>query len=393
MKDSSTIQISIRVYFFFLILAHTFFLNHNIGEFPTKYVFSDWLINYEGGFIRRGLLGQIIYEISLILKIKIEKIIFFFQFIAYFLYLILILKKINKTNLNFFWILLIFSTISFLYPISELEALGRKDIYVLLLFLIYTLIDFRSLKLQILFFYLIFTLSILIHEITFFYVFFYLFVIFINNSSKLKKITIIIQFLILLFYLILLIFLTIEIGNSSNIQSIINSYKIEQFNINVGSGAIGWLSKPFTEQVIYVTSQFSFINFFRYFFIFTLNLIFIFYFLKIKFPILRRYSFRFILTTLLISVLPVYLIALDWGRITYLTFNFIIILIFYMNQKNLIDQIHLKNRIKKFSLKLKILIFLLVCTLFSPKILISDDLSGVPIYKINKKLFEYLYFF
>jgi len=48
-----------------------------INEFPQRYAFTDWLINYEGGYVRRGLLGQIIYEISNLLNIQIQFILLF----------------------------------------------------------------------------------------------------------------------------------------------------------------------------------------------------------------------------------------------------------------------------------------------------------------------------
>ena len=54
----------ITIYFLYLFVGILIYLILQINEFPRRYVFTDWLINYEGGYIRRGLLGQIIYEIS-----------------------------------------------------------------------------------------------------------------------------------------------------------------------------------------------------------------------------------------------------------------------------------------------------------------------------------------
>ena len=45
-----------------LALSSLFFILYliKIGQdFYWRYVYTDWLINYEGGFIKRGLLGQI----------------------------------------------------------------------------------------------------------------------------------------------------------------------------------------------------------------------------------------------------------------------------------------------------------------------------------------------
>ena len=127
------------VYFIYIILAYILFLVAHSEQFPSKYVFTDWLINYEGGFIRRGLMGQISYELSNLTGLKIKNIILFFQIGAYLIYILIFIYLFSKIKINFFCLLLIFSSISFLYPIGELEALGRKDIFVLLFFLVFTI--------------------------------------------------------------------------------------------------------------------------------------------------------------------------------------------------------------------------------------------------------------
>ena len=35
-----------------------------LNDFPWRYVFTDWIINYEGGYIRRGLLGEVSINLS-----------------------------------------------------------------------------------------------------------------------------------------------------------------------------------------------------------------------------------------------------------------------------------------------------------------------------------------
>ena len=53
-----------------------------LNDFPWRYVFTDWIINYEGGYIRRGLLGQISIKFSTLFNVDI-KIIFFFHSLIY----------------------------------------------------------------------------------------------------------------------------------------------------------------------------------------------------------------------------------------------------------------------------------------------------------------------
>ena len=48
---------------------------------------SEWLINYQGGFTRRGLLGEISIYIATLLNLKLRIIIFLFQATAYLIYL------------------------------------------------------------------------------------------------------------------------------------------------------------------------------------------------------------------------------------------------------------------------------------------------------------------
>ena len=49
--------------------------------------YADWLINYQGGFVRRGLIGEIFYQIHSLLTIRLDVLVFFFSkpFVYFFL--------------------------------------------------------------------------------------------------------------------------------------------------------------------------------------------------------------------------------------------------------------------------------------------------------------------
>ena len=384
----------VLIYFFYLIFNYILLLYFHLNEFPYKYVFTDWLINYEGGFIRRGLLGQIIYEVSLIFKLNFKEILFFIQAAGYILYFVLIINFFNKIKLNFFWLLLIFSTISFLYPISELEALGRKDIFVIFLFLIFVQISVSSLNKFLTFFLIIFTISCLIHEITFFYLPYYL-LIFLYNPQTREKIKFIHVFLILI-SLIFLIYLNLTISNKANIDEIISSYKILNIEIKSNTGAFSWLTKPFINHISIIKNEISLTGILRFSYIILINVWIFFYFVKLKntlsFSTFTITSNKIFIGFLLLAI-PIYLIVLDWGRVTYLIFNFMIITTIFFKKKNLIDENFLEKKIDGLSIRIKSLIFILICILFSPKILASDDLSGIPLFKTINKLEGSINFF
>ena len=45
--------------------------------------YSDWLINYQGGFVRRGLPGEVAFHIAKFFDIKLRVVILLFQIIFY----------------------------------------------------------------------------------------------------------------------------------------------------------------------------------------------------------------------------------------------------------------------------------------------------------------------
>ncbi len=378
----------ILTYFIYLIIGHIFFLNIHLNEFPFKYVFTDWLINYEGGFVRKGLLGQIVFKIATYTNFELKLIIFCLQVAGYVSYLVLIFNFLRKIKFNFFWILLTFSTISFLYPLSELEALGRKDIYVILCFLIFTLINFDSIKKIILSFLIIFTISTLIHEISLFFLPYYLIVIFVKFYFNFKLKINLNYVLILSAYILYLIYLNLIVSERVNIDQIINGYKILDLDLHKSLGAFSWLSKSLKENLFNIFATISIKSVLRYSYILLINIWIIVYFLKLKNKIFlysKGFDIIQIFSSLVLLSLPIYLIVLDWGRITYLSFNFMLILIIFFYKQKLIDIDYLHSKTKNISFKAKVVIFVLICFMYSPKILINDDFSGLPLYKtINK---------
>ena len=86
-------------YFAYLIIGTYVYLFLQISEFPQKYVFTEWLINYQGGYVNRGLLGQITFYISNIFNIDLKFIILFFQGFIYTIYFVLFYILISKKQI------------------------------------------------------------------------------------------------------------------------------------------------------------------------------------------------------------------------------------------------------------------------------------------------------
>ena len=95
--------ISIALYGLMLI-----FLYINAQNHLESYTTSDWLVNYQGGFIRRGLIGQIIYLTSWN-RASALWMIFAIQSIAALVTTWLILKIYFYSPKNYSWLLILLS--------------------------------------------------------------------------------------------------------------------------------------------------------------------------------------------------------------------------------------------------------------------------------------------
>jgi len=374
-------------YFLYLALGFILFLTLHINEFPTKYIFTDWLINYEGGFVRRGLIGQVIFELSKFLNFQIKFVMLFFQITIYSIYFLLFYLLLSKRKTNFFWLLIIFSPISFLYPMAELEALGRKDIFVITFFLIFSMINYKKLNTLVFSFILLFSLSCLIHEITIFYIFHYLFVFYIKNkffiNQKIDKQ----HYLIFFLFFGILLYLNLYLHNFVIIGDIVNSYNYEDFTSL--SGSFSHISPSIDSVFLNTFNNINAAPVVRYVFLILINTIPFLYFVKIKNEHENKYfnSQNIFFTVILLSI-PLYLLILDWGRVIYINHNFFIIIIILIFNLDLVNENYLQTKLKTLSKRVKIFSFIIICLSFSPKLLITDDLGSIPLYKSVTKIFK-----
>jgi hypothetical protein len=113
---------------------YNFFNIHRFGTYNDCGL-TEWLINYQGGFIRRGISGEIFYQFSKIFFISANDIWLIVTCSSYlYLFYYLVRRTKNKFRLE-----LIISPIILGMPIYT-NFLWKKDIFQLLLFLLTLLI-------------------------------------------------------------------------------------------------------------------------------------------------------------------------------------------------------------------------------------------------------------
>ena len=102
------------------------YLKHGVGNDST---ISEWIINYQGGFTRRGLPGEIAFHIAQFFDLKLRFVILLMQIFFYGLYLILIYKFFQRIKINGIILFSLFTPIFLIYHFADLEVLARKELF------------------------------------------------------------------------------------------------------------------------------------------------------------------------------------------------------------------------------------------------------------------------
>ena len=352
-----------------LIFCGVFILynKHDVGNDSSL---SDWLINYSGGFVRRGLIGQIVLEFSYFFSIKLRDAILVFQvisFIAYYTLIFFFLRKVI-TNLYFFS-------------------------------------NIRNIKIQLIFKIIIFPISILIWEpALIFYPFLLLIDLVVFQIQKFNK-------------NLIWVFLSYIVVISVSLFVYLNPFPIEGLDIMTKV-----LMNDFDEKcymscqfvgnqsqnslIELVNSQFAILkptHVIRYTLIILIGFFPLFNVLKISklnntnlffFSNFNNLLFPFIIA--FIPSLLLYAVMYDWGRIVHISYSFMLLSYIFLLKNNLIkiDQKKLaKNIFVNLSNKIFFSLFIIFCFCWNPKTVMRADIATNSFYKIiynsSKKIFGF----
>ena len=386
-------------YYLIILLGFSFFflfIKHQVGNDST---ISEWLINYEGGFTKRGLVGQFAIETSRFFGSDIRWVIFLFQSFTCTCYFVLLYNLLIKLKYERVIVLSILSPIFILYPIAEIEVLARKEIIVFSLFLIYLFIprnsNFKS------FSFISFTvLSILIWEPTiFFYPLFFIYEIIDRKIEKFnfELFKVFISFVPSIIIALIIIFDPLSKDQHETMALVLKN----EFNQSCYMSCALLAGKStIIQQFEGNFGKYSLEVFVRYFLIifigfYPLNLLIKNSSLKIK-NLIFSYFFKSLLKLLWICLLPVtilFAMGYDWGRWVNITYVFFALTYF----KLLIDshiEINFKNLEQTFLYKIKgktyVIFFIIFCFGWNPKTVITGDVASFPGYRIPYKVFKIL---
>lgn len=282
----------------------------------NEWLVADWLINYSGGIVRRGLSGELIFFITNLFNWNTLHFLFYFlSFLQVLLFLGIFILIFNKKIT--FWFFLIFATPSFLsFYFFDPSIIARKEILIYLSYFAWmvTLIKKRQASFSTsLFFSILAVFITLLHEIFVFYsIAFYLFSIIYFDQ---KLFTLNFSVLIPLSSVVTLIFLMLA-------PTAFNAVEICQRITETGidpkvclGGVLSWPASGVIEGFIWNLSIYNTSTPLGLILILTLPLISISLFCSsIKFLNISAKKLFFCLIIQLIFMSPLFLVATDWGR-------------------------------------------------------------------------------
>tara|TARA_B100001063_G_scaffold199334_1_gene192132 strand:- start:1284 stop:2456 length:1173 start_codon:yes stop_codon:yes gene_type:complete len=381
-----------KIYISSIFILGIFFLSKKF-LYPTDWTTSEWLINYQGGFVRRGFVGEFLFYIGNFIDLPLRYLVFVFEIIVYGLFLYFTYSFFNKQKLHYVLFIIFFSPVFLIYPLAENEILIRKEFLLFIFFIIYInkLINDKS-------FYLYLSVTLPILNLIWDGIIFYLFFIFFlfltkKNLNKKECFKFFISFIP---YFISLVLIINTKSNPAGFELMCLSIKEECF------GAMLALDKSLMWNINYQVSRFDISYLARY--VFLIIIIFApFFFIKSKnnaslniagFKISKNlYLYTLYILTIL-SILIFMIIGFDWGRWISIGYVMLTFTIFYLIK---IDFINIENSsiksIDKYfdnNRKIFYVFCFSYCFTWNMKATMTDDIGSLPYIRIINKLLDYL---
>ena len=399
---------AIFIIFIFFTSIYWLYQKHTVGNDST---ISEWLINYQGGFTRRGIIGEICFQLASFFNVSLRFVIFLFQSTLYLVYLILIYFFIKNTAKNTLIIIAIFSPIFLLYPVAELEVLARKEVFLYAGFILFLNISSfkHSNNAPLIYIFFIFPILCLIWEPFIFFFSFAFFVILIrNNKDTLKKII----------FKIFLSFSSSILTMSIILLNLLTPTEHLQMQTSLmdNFGEVCYMSCSLLSYKSSIGSQsaavYNFLSFeviFRYLLIMLIGffplIVLIFNTIlkdKILFLNIQKYKWfnsRIIVLLFIIILLPPMILfgfMTDWGRVVNAIYTFSILTYIYLIKN---DLVFLDKKILVFDSffvqkkKLFLVLFIVFIFGWNQKTAMTGDVATNSLYKIiyntTKKVFHF----
>ena len=301
-------QIRKNIFIIFSSLYLTRILYILSTPFQTVDVIQEWLINYNYGFIRRGLIGTLLIEIIEYLKLDVQIFIYLLLFVLYSIFFLLLFKILKNKTFDFYSLLILLSPLFLNYNLFlKSTILLPKELLGYISLLIFLQFQITNKKIILFLFVLIYAMSVLSHEVnlillpTIFYISFF------KSPQRVNKIT----FLLILILSILILIMIFNIQTDKASDSLcLETYS--KFTPDLGCKKSEILKTKFLDNIENVKINIFSSEMYKYY-ILTYSLTILFGFIPFIFNGWMGENSLYV-TLLLISFCFLSVIGLDWGR-------------------------------------------------------------------------------
>jgi len=388
------------LYLLFLFITASIFLfnKHTVGNDST---ISEWLINYQGGFTRRGLLVDLAFNIALLFKAKIRFVIFLFQLFFYLTFLILTFNFIKDIKINFLSRLALYTPVFLLFPLGEIESLVRKETVIFIVFIIFLFLASNKYNEKYCnnYIFFIFPISFFIWEPVIFFFPFIFFILYLKNYKKniLRTVakTLLISIPSFIIFLLVILNPLSEAGHDNMCQKLMSLFQERCYM------SLALLKSKSTILQQFTANNYKIEYLVRYFSIIVVGFLPLFILsensklYKKKINLFFKFKSFFKPLIILLSAVPIFFAALyDWGRAVNIAYTFSIFTYFYLIKNNYfqLKEGHFYLLIKKFfnNKKYYYILFFIFCFCWNVKTVISDRVGSFPIYRIITKSIKIL---
>lgn len=319
---------------FLIVFFSTFFRLFTFNNLWDSWIVGDWLINYNFGFTRRGLAGTLFMYVQNITSFPLNRIVLITQIIFLIIFTTHLLQKIRNKKITFWFMFLATSPAFLLTYLYDGMYVGRKEILIFILFLYWTekskILTFKK---SIIFGFIGFLIT-LSHELFFFYSFYFVFNSYLI-SLKSKTLTNWKYSLTIPILSASAMFLVLVFGMNYNEPYICKDLILRGANSDICSGIISWENSDTISLAKEFYKNFGYKTLIGVFFIFAIPLFPLYFFYKCysgkKFKTKKIFLIHFLLIFL---TLPLFFVAIDWGRWIHVHMTLILIIISDMLVKN-----------------------------------------------------------
>lgn len=294
---------------------YLYFLRVNEIQFSFKdhgYITGDWLINYTNGLVRRGLFGEIAMQAHRWFGISPVDAVLTSKYLAYGILCGSILLLAIVKGIGFIEVLLLISPWALMYDLNDPGGSGRKEILLFASFAFFAFLQVfskspsKSIFKRWDFYYLIIVMTVMAftHEgLIFFFPFFYLPLYLKRSFNKSDFLTFFIPYLVSL--LVLAVLYVFFKGNQETADAICNSLNPWSVNGSLGCDAINLLAGKHPKAHIGFIKSFTPLL--------LLTMIPIYCYGRWVTGLTKHHLMLTMAIALLLTV-PLYGIAIDWGR-------------------------------------------------------------------------------